>query len=70
MTDQPIQKDQPPITTVIARGKSGVAIRFFPVPPGPGGALRRRGYGLPHQCAHWFAMTAGDEGWSPFALEE
>ena len=46
------QKDQPPNFHVIARrAKPDVAIRIFPVPEGPGGALRRRGYGLPRRFA-------------------
>ena len=28
-----------------------MAIRILPAPPGPGGALRRRGYGLPRGFA-------------------
>ena len=51
MTTQPKQKDQPKITTSLRGGIAPVAIRIFPVPPGPGGALHRRGYGLPRRFA-------------------
>ena len=46
------QKDRPPNYHVIARrAKPDVAIRISPVPPGPGGAKHRRGYGLPRPTA-------------------
>ena len=46
------QKDQPPNFHVIARrAKPDVAIRISPAPLGPGGAMRRRGYGLPRRFA-------------------
>ena len=54
------KKDQPPSTSVIARADRPVAIRISPA--GPGGALRRRGYGLPRPCG--LAMTVIIDGWS------
>ena len=47
----PAKRDQFPISSVIARPVRAVAIRIFPAPEGPGGALRRRGYGLPRSFA-------------------
>ena len=41
--------------------RSDVAIRISPAPAGPGGALRRRGYGLPRPCG--LAMTVVIDGW-------
>ena len=61
------KKDQPPPTTVIAKPEGlwqsvTPAARCAARPPvGP------ERCGLPHQCAHWFAMTEVIEGWSRFA---
>ena len=66
MTAQRIQKDQPPNYHIIARrAKPDVAIRFFPVPEGPGGACAA-GVTDCH-VASLLAMTAEDDGWSRFA---
>ena len=55
----PAQRNQPPTTAVIARGVSPVAIRISPAPAGLGGALRRRGYGLPRLRLAMTVMVDG-----------
>ena len=50
--------------SVIARPKA-VAIRIFPAPPGPGGAMRRRG-GRIATALPGLAMTVVIDGWSRF----
>ena len=60
------KKDQLPSYHVIARrAKPDVAIRFFPVPPGPGGACAA-GVADCHGPMG-LAMTEGDGSWSRFA---
>ena len=44
---------------VIARSGSDVAIRIS-YAPGAFFEGQEKRDGLPHQCAHWFAMTGGD----------
>ena len=46
-TSRPNQKDQVKIIAVIARAKGPWQSVLLPVPPGPGDAVHRRGYGLP-----------------------
>ena len=66
--------------------QSDVAIRISPAPPGPGGALRRRGYGLPQPfglrndvvtlgCSLWIGwamVRAGRRGQchTPYGINE
>ena len=53
----PAKWDQPrPPPSLRTSAHTGVAIRIFAAPPGPGGATRRRGYGLPRPDG--LAMTA------------